>query len=96
MKTAPLSNLFKFSFCWAGNIFSSSECAYQYEKALFHNNFGVAQYMITAYSGLDAKRHSIPRKDTVHQWDLIKYDVMFDILQAKFQQLLMLTGKYYV
>ena len=53
VKTAPLSHFFKFSFSWAGNIFSSSErknifssseSVYQYEKALHKQFWGSPIY----------------------------------------------------
>ena len=78
------SNFYRCELFVFGMVFSSSEHAYQYQKAMEHNCFGLALQILNAPSGNVAKRLSklIPENAT---WSSKKVKFLEQTLEAKFR-----------
>lgn len=76
-----LSNFFMASFVWNGTLWAHSEAAYQAAKATTREDY---KSFIQLKPG-DAKRHG--REITIRSdWEEVKYDIMREIVFAKFSQ----------
>lgn len=76
-----LSNFFIASFVWNGTLWAHSEAAYQAAKATTREDY---ESFIQLKPG-DAKRHG--REITIRSdWEEVKYDIMREIVFAKFSQ----------
>ena len=76
-----LSNFFIASFVWNGTLWAHSEAAYQAAKATTREDY---ESFISMKPG-EAKRHGkeiLMRSD----WEEVKYDIMREIVFAKFSQ----------
>lgn len=76
-----LSNFFEKEFTWRGKTYASSEHAYQAAKA---TNEGDHELIRNLTSPRMTKRYG--REIKVREdWEDVKYDIMFEIVTAKFQ-----------
>lgn len=86
-KGNPFSNFYHIVFKWEGNTFSSSEQAFMYAKAVVFNAEEVAQEMLRTLEPFKAKRLGNSRRIQyfdANLWDAVRYDLMVDVLRAKF------------
>jgi ribA/ribD-fused uncharacterized protein len=77
-----LSNFYPSPFWWGGILWFHAEGAYQAAKSCDPD---VVTQIALLENPADAKRagkHIILRRD----WETIKYDVMYDVVTAKFEQ----------
>ena len=81
----PMSNLYKCSLTFRGQIYNSSEQAYQHQKALFHQDKVVADLILTATSGLHAL-HLAKNLKLTTAWEAEKVDCMRDVISCKLSQ----------
>lgn len=86
-KDEELSNFYPTRLKIFHRQFGSSEAAYQYCKAVFHNYLDVAEELVYARSGLAAKAisHNVPTKP---EWHELKDEAMRVIIGAKIEQCL--------
>lgn len=75
-----LSNFFEYVIVFEGNVYKSTEHAYQAQKALDIGEFEIIRATKTPGEAKKLGRGVFMRKD----WDDIKVGVMRDILWAKF------------
>jgi len=89
----PLSNFYQCSMEFGGLRFKSSEHAYQYQKACY---FDCSEYLkqkiCRAPTALAAKR-VVDGLPTTGDWNVFKPMLMFQILSAKFKQVLIFRQK---
>lgn len=76
-----LSNFFIASFVWNGTLWAHSEAAYQAAKAMTREDY---ESFIPMKPG-ESKRHG--KEITIRSdWEEVKYDIMHEIVFAKFSQ----------
>ena len=81
--THPLSNFYPLkNFVFEGIRFATSEAAYVFRKALYHNDHRTAASVKQSRTGIHAKRLGDKIK-TVDSWQTAKVDIMDDIIRAK-------------
>lgn len=80
-----LSNFSAFRLKWRGVDFDTSEAAYQWSK--FPHDAYIQNYIRNARSAHSAYRIAVDHKSQrLPDWDVIKVDVMREILGAKVEQ----------
>ena len=87
-----LSNLYPVSVYFEDKLFKSSEEAYQYGKP---KDKKLAEWIISAPSQkyVAFAGHSVVTEDIIPDWDKIKIERMYAVIQAKFEQNLNLRKK---
>ena len=97
----PLSNFFMFSFFWRGQWHKSVEHAYQWDKAIQHDNMSLAERICRAPTAKAAKfiADESLKANIAPTWASYKLDLMLDLLIHKgrqnttfFQELLQSVG----
>ena len=78
--------------------FHSSEQAYQYQQAMFHDDSETAKQIMRTGDARAAMKESKNINETKHGWEVKRVDVMREILKAKaevpeFREALLATGK---
>ena len=81
--THPLSNFYPLeNFRYNGVTFQTSEAAYVYEKATFHQDFRTAEAVRYTNTGFQAKKMG-DKIETNRAWQQKKVDVMDNIVRMK-------------
>lgn len=80
-----LSNFFRATVKFNGRVFSTSEHAYQFERAQFLGRHSKAAEILTVITPQEAKRIG-NRIGPAREWDMCKVDRLKSITEAKFNQ----------
>ena len=85
----PLSNFYPCSVSFRNYRYTSTEQAYQHTKALLFGDLATASKIMSARDAADAKRISYDitgTKEHRQKWDNNRFDLMSEIVKAKFAQ----------
>lgn len=77
-----LSNFFPATFVWEDILWPNSEAAYQAAKSLDHN----VRLQFAAMTNPATAKKQGRMIDCRSDWEEIKYDLMYEIVYAKFKQ----------
>jgi hypothetical protein len=83
----PFSNWHSAPFEYKGQHFANSEQAFMWEKALCFNDFETAEQILHTTNPKDAKKLGRQVKNFDNNtWALYRFEVMFEVCFAKFDQ----------
>lgn len=82
-----LSNFGPTLFEYKGHRFFNSEQAYMWEKALYFNDFDIADQILETKNPRDAKNLGRKVSNYVDEdWSKVRYQLMVDVCLAKYRQ----------